>query len=1339
MDKLMQIQDKMPFNPFSEPEIERVVYTTQSQLEIWTDCILGGDDASRAYNLSISIKLKGHLIINALEHAVNVLTQRHECLRACFSKDGRFMSIFSNTDIVISHEDISHLTATKKEQTKKHLIKEDINYLFDLVNGPLFKVRLIKVEDFEYILVLTHHHIIGDGLSIDIMVEELGVLYSSYVQNKAPNLPKPERFSEYAEKIHSLFDSNAYKHLEAFWLNMYKESVPTLELPIDYPRPSLRTYDSNRLDFPLEENLINSLKKLGISAGCSLVTTLLSAFEIFLCQLTGQNDLVVGFPSSGNAAYNMKQLIGDCVNLLPLRSHVNTQLSFIDYLKQRNTQLFDAYEHQQVSFSHLLQKLAIARDPARIPLVPVILTVDLNKDIESEFSFIGLSHEFEINPRDYVTFELQLHAFRSKKGPSFQWSYNTKLFKPDTIKQMMSAFEELLENLIANPSDSISSILNKNLSVEYDIINQTKRPYPHSALHELILAKASETDISHRDAILFNGASISYATLFEQVNQLSHYFLDLGIKNGDVIGVSLPRCQELPIVLLSIMQCGAIYLPLDPTYPQSRLEFMLVDSEAKLLITNKDISGSFPKETIKIHLDEVLKSIDDYPSTRLDSKVSDTSASYILYTSGSTGKPKGVAVTHKNLVNFLYSMADKPGIDKTDKLLSITTISFDIAGLELFLPLLAGATLVIADDTTARDGRLLHEMLIKEHISILQATPTTWQMLLDSGWNNPLPLKALCGGEALPLNLAQELTLKCDSLWNMYGPTETTIWSSVKLIDKNEQVITIGKPIANTLIYILNEQGQLVPPGSIGEITIGGDGVALGYLNRPELNSEKFIQNPFNSNPHSKLYKTGDLGKLLPTGEIQCLGRADQQVKIRGHRIELGEIEQALSLLDDIHTAVVLADSDTLTAYVIPNKNLNKDVAITKINEWKDALKTELPPHLVPNTFHLLDSLPTTLNGKIDRKALLEIKQSTSGPTLIYTGPRTKAEEIVSEIWQVCLGLEKVDIFSNFFELGGHSLIAVKAMRLLEEKTGKHLPLSALFEYSTVEKLAELLEMDSESISWDSLVAIKSKGTKTPLYIIHGAGLNVLKFIDLSKHLDDDQPVFGIQGTGLNQNNEPYNSIEEIAEHYISSITKKNPNGPYALAGYSFGGIIAFEMAKQLINQGKKVSVLAMLDSYVYPHYYYKSTLRKKIESSIYQINWRLFDLKLIIKNRNYLKDRINGKKERLFQFYFNRIRKNNNINNPEYIPDNFKVTEMVRNKYQLIPLPLEIDLFRAKSQAHYMHDTMYLGWKNIALKGINIHEIHGNHAEIFSPPFDKEAALILQEVLDERNLKFGN
>ncbi|HEU0125280.1 MAG TPA: AMP-binding protein, partial [Flavobacterium sp.] len=828
----METETEIQFNPFS-PEIERVIYTSYSQQEIWSDCIFGGSDANKAYNLSVSIKFKGNLAVDIFEKALSTLVQRHEGLRAVFSPDGRFMCIYSDYKIEISHNDFSSLPSIDKKNAIDTLVKEEVNQLFDLVNGPLFRVNLLKIDDFEHLATLTIHHIIGDGLSIDIILEELGTLYSAYFENKKPQLPTPERFSEFAERINSFMESSEYKPLEDFWINIYKESVPTIELPLDYARPALRTYNSDRIDFPLDDSIINELKNIGINSGCSLVTTLLAAFEVFLCKTTGQNDLVVGFPSSGNTLYDMRQLVGDCVNLLPLRSKITPDISFAEYLKQRNSELFDAYEHQQVSFGHLLKSFPIARDPSRIPLVPVILTVDLARTIENEFSYTGLTHSFNANPRQYGTFEIQLHIFRAKDGPEFQWTYNTTLFKPETISQMMASFEEIIKDVIANANNPLSDLIGGNYLTDYAELNNTEMAYPNITLTELFKTQAETTPESI--AVEFHDSKMTYFEVQEKVNQYANYLKAQGIQSGDFIAVSFPRSPELLYTLLAIMQCGAAYLPLDPEYPKERLEFMLNDSNAKVLLTSKEVFASLPSWSQMLFIEDIIDSLSQYSTAPLPFTLSAENNAYILYTSGSTGNPKGVPITHKNLVNFLCSMVIEPGIKQDDRLLSITTISFDIAGLELYLPLIKGATLILADHETARDGRLLLDLVKKEKINFLQATPTTWSMLLDSGWSEKLPIKALCGGEAMPVDLAKELLNKCDSLWNVYGPTETTIWSSLKQINANDKTITIGKPIGNTQIYIVDEQGQLVAPGNIGEITIGGDGVAKGYWNRPEL------------------------------------------------------------------------------------------------------------------------------------------------------------------------------------------------------------------------------------------------------------------------------------------------------------------------------------------------------------------------------------------------------------------------------------------------------------------------------------------------------------------------
>lgn len=1322
-----EMETEIQFNPFS-PEIERVIHTTNSQQEIWTDCIFGGSDANKAYNLSVSINLKGNLVIDLFERAVDTLIKRHESLRATFSPDARFMCIYKNVNFEISQNDLSDLTTIEKENTIDHIVKEEVNTLFDLVNGPLFRVNLIKVEDYEYIATLTIHHIIGDGLSIDVILEELGELYSAYVEDKEPKLPHPERFSEFAERINSFMESSEYKPQENFWINIYKESVPTIELPIDFERPALRTYNSNRLDFPLDDAIINDLKNTGISAGCSLVTTLLAAFEVFLCKITGQNDLVVGFPSSGNTLYDMRQLIGDCANLLPLRSKINPEISFTEYLKQRNSQLFDAYEHQQVSFGHLLKSFAIARDPSRIPLVPVILTVDLNRTIEDDFSFTGLSHKLKPNPREYGTFEIQLHIFRAKEGPSFQWLYNTTLFKEETITKMMEVFEEVIKKVTSEASNPLSDIIGGNYLANYNVLNSTEMTYPNVSLSELLRKQAEITP--NNIAVEFHDSKTTYLELQKKINQLAHYLKAQGVESGDFIAVSFSRSPELVCTLLAIMQCGAAYIPLDPEYPKDRLEFMLNDSGAKVLLTSKTLFASLPSWPQTLFIEDAIDSLDQYSTLPLTDTVSPENIAYILYTSGSTGNPKGVPITHKNLVNFLYSMAVEPGINQNDRLLSITTISFDIAGLELFLPLLKGATLIIADHETARDGRLLLELVKNQDINFLQATPTTWSMLLDSGWTQPLPLKALCGGEAMPPDLAKELLSKCDTLWNVYGPTETTVWSSVKQIKADDKLITIGKPIANTQIYIIDEQGFLVAPGSIGEIVIGGDGVAKGYWNRAELTSEKFIPNKFSSINDDIMYRTGDLGRMLSNKEIECLGRVDQQVKIRGHRIEPGEVEQALLLLDGIKSAVVLANENFLVAHIVPDSSLEN--AEEQIPIWRETLTSRLPAQLIPHDFNLIEKIPTTLNGKIDRKALSKLKTSKK---ITYTAPRTEEENIVATIWKESLNIADIDIFSDFFEMGGHSITGVKVMIEIEKHIGKRIPLSALFKYSTVEKFAKLLNTGTEIYS-DCLVPIKPRGNKAPLFLIHGAGLNVLNFINLSKHFHSDQPIYGIQGTKPKGFEGWYESIEAMAAHYVEAIIKVNPKGPYALAGFSFGGIVAFEMTRQLKEQGKTVSLTALLDSYVDSSYYYGSYRRKQLVRYLDITHRRLDFLKEMLLSWKAFKMRINGKKEYILQRHFGKkeaMTEQEELAFQQFLEADGMVKKIV-DRYHLKPQNFEVNLFRSQDDDEYKIDPTHLGWKKAALGGVLIHNISGNHLDIVAPPNDKVLAQLLQDILDQKH-----
>jgi amino acid adenylation domain-containing protein len=563
-------------------------------------------------------------------------------------------------------------------------------------------------------------------------------------------------------------------------------------------------------------------------------------------------------------------------------------------------------------------------------------------------------------------------------------------------------------------------------------------------------------------AVSFHSQKFSYEQINLKANQLAGFLLQMGVQVEDRIGIAVDRSPEMLITMLATMKAGAAFVPLDPEYPQKRIEYMLSDSGAKVLIISAKYKGLFNTAATEILIEEVWSLLNNHSSNNIKSTFNGSNLAYILYTSGSTGMPKGVQIEHRNLYNLLLSIKKFPGLTNNDKLLAITTISFDISIVELFLPLITGAELVLTDSQTAKDGITLLDIIRDEQISFIQATPVTFKMMLEAGWDEPLNIRVICTGEPLPKDLALKIVPRCSALYNMYGPTETTIFSTGKQIRATDETITIGKPIDNTIIYILNDNNKQVKDGETGEIYIAGDGVARGYINKPELTAERFLNDPFAGKPNENMYRTGDLGRMLPSGEIECLGRIDNQVKISGYRIELSEIEFILHQQANIKDAIVLsqknhADEPRLVAYVVA-LGINKSMVITALKSWKAALKNALPTYMVPNDFVLLDGLPLTSNGKIDRNALPNPEKSIDTTLSSYVAPRNNSEKMVASIWKQYLKVDNIGAYDNFFELGGHSLAAVKVIARIKTETGKRIRLADFFEYPTVEKLASLLE-----------------------------------------------------------------------------------------------------------------------------------------------------------------------------------------------------------------------------------------------------------------------------------------
>lgn len=868
------------------------------------------------------------------------------------------------------------------------------------------------------------------------------------------------------------------------------------------------------------------------------------------------------------------------------------------------------------------------------------------------------------------------------------------------------------------------------------VLNNTTVDYPkEKPLHSLIQESAAK--YPDNVALKFHDTSLTYTQLNNTANQLARELIKKGVKTGDIIGIALDRSTELVIALLAILKSGAAYVPLDPEYPKDRIEFMLDDSAATILITSNKYKGHFASNTTEVLMEEALAASKDHPTENPEVNVTGQQLAYVLYTSGSTGKPKGVQIAHHSLVNLMYSFQKTPGITSKDITLAVATISFDIAGIDIYLPLCSGAQIIMADSITAKDGRALLDIVRNEGVTILQATPYTWRMMLEVGWTEPLPLRVFCGGEALAKDLTEKLIPLCKELWNLYGPTETTIYSIIKHVtDPND--ITIGWPVDNTQIYILDEEKNNLTNGEIGEIFIGGVGVAWGYLNRPELTAERFIDNPFT--PGEKIYRTGDLAKLKPDGDIVYLGRIDHQVKVRGYRIELGEIEHNLGKQEGIKQAVVIAREDTpgiprLVAYVVLESGQTGIPEKSMLDKWDDALLGVLPEYMMPDDYVLMDIIPSTPNGKIDRKALPKPDYSHINRSDKYVAPRTSNEKLVTEIWEELMGLNQISIFDNFFQLGGRSLIAVKIMARLEQETGKRLPLATLFEYSTVEKLASRLEIDAESITWESLVPIKPQGNKMPLYIVHGAGLNVLLFNALAMNMDDQQPVFGLQAKGLNGIDEPLDVMEEIASNYVEEIINHDPVGPYAVAGYSLGGLIAYEMAKQMLALGKDLKMLAMFDTYADQTQRYHSPLRRTIDNTWTLVKQVAYTPVLFLEDPKrtveYKSREVGRRIQKIFKKVFpDKVKKKEGFS--AYTDEIHDRSLTAQKNYRLEPVDVTIELFRAKKKTFYMDDFKFLGWRPFALKGVNVHDIPGEHNTIFAPPNDKQFAKVLQECLDK-------
>jgi amino acid adenylation domain-containing protein len=1048
--------DAVEFDPFAGPALLLTAPSTEPQREIWTACRMG-EEASLAFNESGVLRLQGPVDAAALRLAIADLVARHEALRTTFSTDGLTLCVVADQPPQVPLIDLVGLPEPTRAERLGEVLAAEVQSPFDLEKGPLVRFKIVRMGEGDHRLVFTAHHIVCDGWSTAVLMKDLGALYAGR-RGAGADLPAAEAFSEYARAEAAAATGPDAAAAEAYWLKQFAAPPAALDLPTDRPRPPLKTYTSRREDHVLPADLVESVKRMGAKAGASFFTTLLGGFKAVLHRLSQQEDVVVGIPAAGQSAGGHQSLVGHCVNTLALRSRVEDGQPFTALLRALRTTMLDAYDHQQVTLGTLLKKLPLPRDPSRLPLVSVLFNVDQALSGDS-LGFQGLAADFAANARRFENFDIFVNAVEDRGQVVLEVQYNTDLFDAATVRRWLACYETLLRSAAADPSREVGllELLGAADRALMDSWNATSADYPRTArIEDLVEAQAARTPDA--PAVTYAGQSMSYAELNRRANQAARALRDQGVERGTLVGLCVERSPRMLVGLLAVLKAGGAYVPLDPAFPEDRLAFMVEDSGMPVVVTDAECERVLPARTGRtLRLDAEAESIARREDTNLEKPggAGPEDVAYVIYTSGSTGKPKGVQVPHRAVVNFLASVGREPGLSAGDTLVAVTTLSFDIAVLELLLPLTVGARVVLASRDVASDGAHLLALLTESGATVMQATPSTWRLLLEDRWTGGPGFKVICGGEALPPDLAQQLVERAGSVWNMYGPTETTVWSTLQRLANPVGTVTIGRPLANTQLFILDARMQRVPVGVPGELHIGGDGVTVGYLNRPELTAERFVADPFR--PGARLYKTGDVARFRADGNVEYLGRNDNQVKVRGFRIELGEIEAVLARHPGVRQAVVVArevrpGDVRLVAYVIP-----AGAEAPRDQELRQFLRGSLPEYMLPQHVVALPSFPLTPNGKIDRRALPAPAGLASG-AVEYVEPRTDAERRVAALWQDALGVARLSAHDNFFHLGGHSLLASQVLSRLRRDHGIVVPFRKLFEAPTVERFALLLE-----------------------------------------------------------------------------------------------------------------------------------------------------------------------------------------------------------------------------------------------------------------------------------------
>ncbi|MCF7848981.1 MAG: amino acid adenylation domain-containing protein [Kiritimatiellales bacterium] len=1297
--------------------------------------LVRADESGVVYNLPLQVQVNGELNPGTLQQALEALVARHELLRVSIREaDGEPGQVVTDqVDLPYEFVSLVDLSARQRAVKAQELALQTGRTVFDLSRAPLFRVMLIQLEPEDFLLLLTFHHIIFDGWSMRIFFRDLLRLYREYSQGEPPGLrPLPVQYPDFAIWLGQWLEQGGCAAQLSYWKEKLAPPLPCTEFPTKGSRPVLQTRNNGACHkWIIPAELAEQIA--GVSKACETTAYifLLATFKTVLHRYSGLEDMVVGSPVANRDRPELRDVIGCFINMLALRTTINSQGTFSELLSAVSETCLEAFACAYVPFEQVVAELPLERDPSRHPVYQIIFQFrddSVPPRIVDGVTFCADRVDIGVSQVD-LTFDIE----QADGGWPCRFEYNKDLFDTATIEFLAGHFMTALEAVCSNPMRKLCEIPLLTTGERDRILlewNATQADFPRDkCTHQLIEEQAA--DWPDRVAVLFEGEEITYAELNDRANRLAHLLLKRGVQADVKVGVCLARGPELVIAALAIWKAGGAYVPLDPVYPPERIAYMLEDADAALLLTEKSVMGvtyrvSHAKtETVVIDAVDISGAPAKNPQVETDPR----NPAYVVYTSGSTGHPKGTQIEHHSFVNFLRSMQQAPGLTRMDTVLAITTPCLDIAGLELFLPLITGAKTAILPRETAMNGHLLAEQIEKTG-TVLQATPSTWRMLLDSGWRGSRHLKMLCGGEIWPRELAAELLQGGGELWNMHGSPETTVWSGVEQVKIGDTgPILLGRPIDNTSFYIMDRNLQMLPAGMTGELCIGGEGVSRGYYKMDGLTAEQFVPDPFSSVPGARLYKTGNLARRKPDGRIEFLRRKDLQVNIRGFRIELEEVESVMMRFPGIQQAMAQAcqsadGNNQLTGcYTI---EAEQEVEGAKLRKW---MEKNLPDEMIPQFFIQLDEIPMTAEGKVDRQMLPKPGAEALAVSAEFIEPQTAGEKALAEIWCEVLELEQVGIRDNFFELGGHSLLAIKLIDRLGE-AGYNLRVEQLFLHPTIDGMARVVRqsfaVESADLGWSSLVALKrGDGNKVPLFFIHTAPGDVLIYANLIHRLKADQPCYGFQSLGLHDTGHLHGEIEAMAAHYVELLIKFYPSGPYMLVGWAYGGMVAAEMAVQLKEQGHEVALLALCDTWA--HAPAKRALRVKYNRERLQ-KFRTLSFKakkdFVLKRiRNRLRA---GKKSEVERQLEVKVTRGILKNRAAVYRHNIEAERKFATRYY----PGEVCLFRPDLLNPEFLPDLSMGWHSL-VDDYEVFLIPGDHRSMIHEPNVQLLARHLQHCID--------